>query len=144
MGTLALVLLTPSCLRLLWGRTQIHWPVPESSHEDLCDPEATMTECLERLGAPLYVWEEPSDRVALAWGWHAGTEWGANLSIPLAQELSATLDYQDLNLDLNGLVLVFDGSNRLTEKRSGILADIAQEARRRRPSVVDDMKPSEE
>ncbi len=137
LGTFLLLLCTPSCLRVLWTRAEFLQPIEESQHQDLCAPEASLTACLERLGAPLYVWEEADEQIALAWGWNEESDWGINLSIPLAQEFSATLDYQNTDLDLYGLVLVFDGSDHLAEKRLGLLSDMGFKPRRRRPDAVE-------
>lgn len=137
-GILALSLLSPSCLRVAWSRGRAQRPIPAEEHADLAAGSSDLAVCLQRFGAPLFVWEERLDDTVLAWGWNESFGWGVNVSIPLAQQFSATLDFEDDNLDLPGLVLVFDMERNLIEKRVGLLSAIAPGAMRRRPSPVEE------
>ena len=137
-GILALSMLSSSCVRVAWSRGRAQRPIPAEEHAGLVAGSSDLAACLQRFGAPLYVWEERIDDTVLAWGWNESFGWGVNVSIPLAQQLSATLDYEDDNLDLPGLVLVFGVDRQLIEKRVGLLSEIAPGAVRRRPSPVEE------
>jgi hypothetical protein len=135
---LVLTLLTPSCLRVIWSRSEFEVPIVEEDHAALSPGDCDLTRALQQLGAPLYVWDERGSDLALAWGWNSELEWGVNLSIPVAKQIGATLDYQTLKLDLHGLVLVFDANDLLIEKRIGLLNEIAEGGGRRRPALVEE------
>ncbi len=84
--------------------------------------EADLDDCLEVLGAPLYV-REQGDGAVLAWGWADERRFGVTFSIPLDSG-NASLTYQDTAAGLDGLVLVFDADWRLTAIRRGRLAEV--------------------
>ena len=128
-----------SCVSFQWTRLEVHEPIPEELSEGLEPGTDTLESCLGRLGAPLYVWEVNSTSFALAYGWNDGRDWGFKVSVPIYRAASGSFQYGDANLDLHGLVLVFDSAERLLRTERGYLRDIAPElAERRRPALVED------
>ena len=131
-------LLCSSCIRWNWERHRLGEPIVSEQHAALSAGTTELQACLDQLGAPLLVWEEPNDHVAMAWGWRDDGSWGLNMSVPLAEQFSASIDYGTADLELLGLVLVFDGERRLISKRQGALADLTQSLRRHRSPVVEE------
>jgi hypothetical protein len=125
-----------SCVRVSWSRVEVGRSLPEGLHAAFTPSGTDLAQCLERLGAPLYVWELSAEEYGLAYGWDYHRGWGLNLSIPLTQEFSASVDYEDLDQKLRGVVLIFDRHDRLLRKRTGFLADTLGGGGRRRPEVV--------
>jgi len=132
-----------SCVRLQWTRVEVHEPIPEALYDDLAPGVDTLGSCLERLGAPLYAWEVSSTSFALAYGWNDGRDWGFNVSVPVYRAASGSFEYGSADLDLHGLVLVFDEEGRLLRTERGYLREIAPElAERRRPSLIEEERGS--
>jgi hypothetical protein len=123
-----LLLASSSCVRVGWSHSQVHRMIPPAEHGALVVGESDLGTCLDALGAPLYVWEASQQQMVLVWGWGEEQGWGVNVSIPLAQEFSATIDYEDTTRDLQGLVLTFDSARVLLNKRLGSLADLPEGA----------------
>ncbi len=127
-----------SCVRFEWTRYQVQEPIPVEESTALTPGVDTLESCIARLGAPLYVWEASASTYALAYGWDEGHDWGFNVSVPVGDTASASFDYGDMNLDLHGVVLVFDHGDRLVRSDRGYLRDLAPGLQRRRPSLIDD------
>lgn len=124
LASACVLLMATSCVRVGWSRAQFSHVIPESEHAQIVVGESSLDACLKTLGAPLYVWEADQARTVLVWGWGEEKGWGVNVSIPLAQEFSATVDYEDTARNLQGLVLTFDADNLLLYKREGALANL--------------------
>jgi hypothetical protein len=135
LAALATALLATGCVRLRWSQENRFEPLAEAARAASFVPGRTdLSEVLEGLGAPLFVWEQTSERFAVAYGWFHGRSAGATLSVPVSDSLSASLSYDDLAERLYGLVLTFDADCRLELLREGYLRELAPELFTRRPS----------
>lgn len=134
---LLLVACAASCVRVSWISSDRQTPLPEVHVAGLEPGATTLEEALARLGAPLFVWEADPRSYGLAFGWDEGLDWGVNVSVPIAREFSASLDYEDTNLQLEGLVLFFDVHDRLLRVERGLLSDLVP-VRERRPADLPD------
>ena len=74
---LGLAALVSSCVSVTWNRESRYVPPDLEAFERLEPGEATLTDCLEELGAPLWVWEVSASEFAMAWGWFEDTNLGA-------------------------------------------------------------------
>ena len=134
---LALLPLLAGCVSGSWGRTNRHEPPSEEAIATRSPGESGLGQCLDALGAPLWVWEYRGDGVALAYGWLERVAWGFDVSVPLTDYYSASFDYTDIDSEMPGLVLLFDGELTLRELRRGLLRDLILRAGRPRPSLVE-------
>lgn len=136
----ALVLpVTGGCVRGDWTRTLRYEPVPDSARDAL-EPGTGLQRCLDLLGAPLWVWERPAgdgEGVALAYGWFRSDAWNVNASIRVTSFYSVSFDYNQLKEGLRGLVLFFDGEDRLESWQEGRLIDLVAEPPEVRPAFVE-------
>ena len=133
-----LLALLPGCLNLTWRRDTRFSAPPKAALATLKAGESTLAECLERLGAPLYVWEYKGDGAALAWGGVDADEKYWSLSLPLQDQISASMSWGDLGAKLRGVVLLFDRDWRLEMVREGWLRDLRRQIGRRRPAAEPD------
>ncbi|MFN0008148.1 MAG: hypothetical protein ACKVXR_09595 [Planctomycetota bacterium] len=133
---LLLPLVLAGCISVGWSRDRRHEPLPEGAIETLEPGRSTLAECLERLGAPLYVWEYKGDGAALVWGWNDEDRKGISVSVPVYEQASASLSYDDARERLRGAVLLFGGDLVLEQVRMGWLRDLESELLRRRPAPV--------
>ncbi len=137
LSLLAVALGAASCVRVSWISSDRQTPVPDAQIAGLAPGETSLEAALGQLGAPLFVWEADSKSYGLAFGWDEGLDWGVNVSVPVAKEFSASLDYEDTNLQLEGLVLFFDRDNRLLRIDRGLLSDLVP-VREQRPADLPD------
>jgi len=137
LALLAVAFGATACVRVSWISSDRQTPVPDLHIAGLAPGETTLDQALVQLGAPLFVWEADSKSYGLAFGWDEGLDWGVNVSVPIANEFSASLDYEDTNLQLEGLVLFFDGENRLLRIDRGLLSDLVP-LREQRPADLPD------
>jgi hypothetical protein len=133
---LLLPLALASCVSFSWSRDRRHEPLAKDAIQGLEPGRSTLAECLEALGAPLHVWEYKGDGAALAWGWNDEDRKGISLSIPVYEQASASLSYDDAREELRGAVLLFDRDLVLEQVRRGWLRDLESELMRRRPAAV--------
>jgi hypothetical protein len=144
----ALVLvLTPAlalgsaCVSISWQRESRHHPIPRAAVAGLVPGESDLGRCLELFGAPLWVWEHVEDgrqAAALAYGWSDERDFGLRLSVPVTEYYSASLDYDQIDAHMRGLVLFFDEGWKLTSWRTGLLRDLTREARRPPAALEED------
>lgn len=134
---LFLPLALASCVSFGWSRDLRHAPPAAGTIEALEVGRSTLADCLQALGAPLYVWEYKGDGAALAWGWADEQHKGVSVSIPLYQQTSASLSYDSGHEKLRGVVLLFDRDLVLEQLRKGWLRDFERDFGRRRPAFVD-------
>ena len=125
MGRLVFLgLLLASCVNVEWRRGHgFAAPAPEA-FEALEPDRSQLGKCLELLGAPLLVWQEPGG-AALAWGWYEEGTLGGGLSVPVAEAFSASFDARDIDADMRGLMLFFDEGWTLRIVRRGPLRELA-------------------
>jgi len=109
-------------------------PVAEENLASL-QTGASLEECLAELGAPLFTWEYRETGVALAWGSSSTGDHGFSLSIPLSDNASGSVNFNNINQNIEGVVLVFDEALELRWIRRGFLSDIAAESRRQSTNV---------
>jgi hypothetical protein len=131
--------LCSACLHVRWERESRYAPVPEAGLETL-EAGRGLDECLDALGAPLWVWEHVErgrPGAALAWGWFDEETVGVSLSVPVSDYASLSLDYDDVDRRMRGVVLFFDEDLRLAMWRTGFLHDITGEVRR--PSAPEEI-----
>jgi hypothetical protein len=125
-----------SCVRGSWDSARDQVPVPHATIASLEPGVSTLGDCLDGLGAPLFVWEVDASSYGIAFGWNDAEDWGVNVSVPVARGFSASVDYADTNLDLEGLVLFFDADDRLLRIDRGRLSDLVPD--RQRPADLPD------
>ena len=133
---LLLSLFLAGCVSVSWTRDRRHEPLPKGAIPALEPGRSTLSECLETLGAPLYVWEYKGDGAALAWGWSDENSKGISVSVPVYEQASASLSYDDAKEKLKGAVLLFDRDLVLEDVRRGCLRDLQRDLLRRRPAPV--------
>jgi hypothetical protein len=129
---LVLAALAPlaSCVQLSWSRDTRYEPLPAAALARL-EPRGTdLAQCLADFGAPLWVWEQPGDGAALAWGWYDERGFGLHLSVPVTHDTSASLAYDQDGARMRGVVLFFDARWKLVSWRQGLLRDLTRELRR--------------
>ena len=136
MRSLAAVLalgLGAGCVSVTWTRASRYEPPAAADLETLAPGESDLGSCLQSLGAPLWVWEAPQGRHALAWGWLEDEDLGARVSVPVVRFVSASFSFDRIDARMRGLVLFFDDDWSLVATRSGLLRDLTSESARRRP-----------
>ena len=139
---LALVaLLAGGCVTVRWERQLGDEHISAAQVEAVRAGPADLTQAMDELGAPLFVWELPEGSFALAYGWLRDRGLGGTVTIPLSRAWSPSYTYADLDVNLYGLVLIFDYRARLLVVREGYLSEIVAELRQARPADVEDLGP---
>lgn len=136
LAAVALLPLLGSCVSFTYERHVVFEPVPDAAVGTLVIGESDVGTALERLGAPIYVWEGVDGAVVLGYGFENQREIGINVSVPLIDNGNASFDYDDVAKRLEGYILVFDRDLKLHIVRKGLLRDLAL-ATRTRPSFED-------
>ena len=131
-----------SCVRGNWQSARDQTPVRAGVVAGFEPGVTTLGDCLGALGAPLFVWEVDASSYGIAFGWNEAQDWGLNVSVPVARGFSASVDYADTNLDLEGLVLFFDAGDRLLRVQRGRLSDLVPD--RQRPAALPDQLGADE
>lgn len=122
-----------SCVRYM--RYQYDEPLPPAALEALATGQS-LTECLQRLGAPARVYEYRGSGAALLWAWRDADAWEIDLSLPLQDQVSASFDLDLAAVEGSGCMLWFDADLRLERWRSGPVGELL--VARVRPGAVDD------
>jgi hypothetical protein len=138
-GLIALLLALPGtsgCLTFTWEREMRDAAHPPSATDDLRPGEASLTQCLECLGAPLYVWEYKQGGMALAWGWLDSDDKGVSVSVPITESYSASFSYDRIDARMRGVVLLFDEDLTLELAQRGYLRDLSLAYQGKRPAAV--------
>jgi len=125
------------CVSGNWSRESRYTPPDLAALAELEAGSHSLTDCLEQLGAPLWVWEAADGRSALAWGWLSEEGLGFRASIPLSDSTSGTFTFNNVDQDMQGIVLFFDVDWKLVATRRGLLRDLTQIDARKRPALVD-------
>ena len=132
---LALAPLLVGCVRVSWQRESLHAPVTDEQLDAL-EPGTSLEECLARLGAPLLVRELPAGAFALAYGWLDDQGLGLNVSVPVTDSWSASVDYDRIRRETRGVVLFLDADQRVVVVRRGLLRDLLAELPERPPAFL--------
>ena len=129
-------LLLAGCVSGEYSRVIVNEPVDEETVTGL-EPGTDLQVCLDRLGAPIRVWESEAGQFAMAYGWIRERGWGVRASYSFAPYpgASASFTYDDQLKRMQGAVLWFDHDMTLIKARVGLLADLIPP--RRRPVDVD-------
>ena len=125
------------CLSFVWSRDRAYAPLPQGSIEGLEIGRTSLSACLDRLGAPLYVWEYKGDGAALAWGYEDENSKRITFSVPI-NRTRASLSYGDVAARLKGAVLLFDHDLVLEQVKEGYLRTIRGDLERVRPAPVEE------
>lgn len=135
----AVLALSPSCLSFEWSRVSRYAPVPAELEASLEVGDSDLERCLARLGAPLWVLEQPvesKDGALLAWGWFESEDFGVRVSYAFDRFVSASFDYEQIDAEMQGIVAVFDESWRLIKLERGLLRDLASDLTQARPRAI--------
>jgi hypothetical protein len=121
-----------ACLNVNYVHYSIDQPLDDAVLATLTPDRDDLAACLARLGAPRYVWEQPHDGFALAYGWLDEADWGLSASWAPREFSygSASFEFDSTASDFVGVVLLFDGTLRLRIRR-GYLREIANDLRQR-------------
>jgi hypothetical protein len=138
-----LLLVLAGCVSFTWSHEHTFRPQPKDALADLQTGTTTLTTCLDRLGAPLYVWEYKGDGAAIAWGFGDDDSKRIVWSIPL-QRARPSFGFTTIDSKLRGAVLFFDRELVLQEVKQGSLRDLAKTIVRKRPAPVEPESPGNE
>jgi hypothetical protein len=127
-----------SCVTAEYRRTIVDEAVPEERVASLVPGRSGLAECLAALGAPSYVWEYRGDGLALGYGSYRRSHWGLSVSYQVANDVSASMSYEDLGSKTRGYVLFFDEGWVLQAVRAGLLRDLTLGLGRRRPAALEE------
>jgi hypothetical protein len=114
-----------SCVSFNWSRHRMYRPLPKNAIVGLEPGSTKLDACIERLGAPLYVWEYKIEGAALAWGKGDAQSKRVAVSIPI-KSASPTVSYGDIDANVRGVVLLFDKDLVLEQVKQGYLRAIAR------------------
>jgi len=125
----ALLALLPAvgCVQAAWNLQSREEPVTGVMTAPLAPGIATFGQCLDRLGAPLYVWETSDGGFMLVYAWRNEERWGLSVSVPLWRFVSADFRYSQLNRESPSVALFFDRDERLRQLERGRLGQFARE-----------------
>ena len=130
--------LLSGCVQLVWRRDTRFEAPPPAALAELEPGRATLAECLDRLGAPLFVWEYKGDGAALAWGWSVLDDRYISIGLPIQDNYTASFSYDESDVDLPGVVLFFDREWKLEMVKEGRLRNLREKLVRRRPAPAAD------
>jgi hypothetical protein len=116
--------LLAGCLSFQLERDNSYSPIDRAEVDGLEPGVTTLDDCLQLFGAPLWVHEHRTLGVELAYGWDKQWDWGLRVSVPVAEHASASMNYDDVDRKVRGLVLLFDQDLKLSVVRTGFLRDI--------------------
>jgi hypothetical protein len=130
------------CVQLAWERDLRFEPVADEALQRLEVGATELGACLELFGAPLWVLEQPhtdGQGALLAYGWYASRNLGLRVSVPVSEYYSVSLDYDQIDARMQGLVLFFAPDWKLARWRTGLLRDLTREVLRP-PVLVEDVE----
>ena len=131
-----LVAVLAGCVSFNWSRDRMFRPLAPGALDGLEPGRTELATCLERLGAPLYVWEYKRDGAALAWGAADEDSKRIGITVPV-QRARPSFSYGDVDAELRGAVLLFGDDFVLEEVREGCLRDLRDKLARARPAAVE-------
>ncbi|MHC4847539.1 MAG: hypothetical protein ACYTEG_03705 [Planctomycetota bacterium] len=119
---LVLLLLLAGCIRLDYVRTLVDEPVPDEKFETL-SPGASLQSCLDTLGAPALVWNDPRG-IWFAYIWINERGPRVSASVPLLAFAlpgpSPSITYSHIKRRGEGVTLCFDNDLNLRFARRGL------------------------
>jgi hypothetical protein len=119
-------LLAGGCIQATWSREGSEEPITGVMTAPL-SPGATLSGCLDRLGAPVFVYETPRGGYALIYAWRDDVGWGLRLTIPIARLVSANFRYTQLDRESPSVALFFGPDDRLVQWQRGRLGQFLQQ-----------------
>ena len=132
---LPLLILMVGCVSGDYTRVIVNEPVDTQAVFDL-ERGTDLQVCLDRLGAPLRVWESEAGQFAMAYGWIRDRGWGVSARYSFVNYApGASFSYDDQLKKMQGAVLWFDDRMSLIDAKVGLLSDLIPP--RRRPVDVD-------
>jgi hypothetical protein len=131
-------LVLSGCVTFSFDRDLRNTPLADTALDGLEPSRTTLAQCLERFGAPIYVWEYRGDGLAIAYGWQKEKQWNVTASVPIFRGYSASASFTHDASKLRGAVLLFDSDLKLEVVRRGFLKSLREELAPRRPAPVDD------
>lgn len=123
-------LCSTACIQLQWSRSSLHQPIDDARMTGFEVGTCSMTDALDELGAPLYVWQLPRGHAALAWGWFNTRDVRVQVSVPSNSPADPSFQYGWIDHRLLGYVFVFDDADGLVFVKKGYLGEIADELQR--------------
>jgi len=130
--------LLEGCVQFNWSRVSRNTPIGVKVLAQLEPGTSELTECLQRMGAPLLVLETDDGQGAiLLYVWHTENNRGFRVSLPVSEYASADFDYDLLHTKAKGAMLFFDGDWLLRSVREGQLLDLTNDLQRRRPALME-------
>jgi hypothetical protein len=137
------LLLAPGCISFTYERDRRYERLPDGALATLSPGDTPLAECLARLGAPLWAWEDSFDgrpSAALAWGWLDEADWSVTLTVPVSDQSSVSFTWRDIDERMRGAVLFFDAEWRLVGVREGLLRDLYASAGGRPPAWSEELE----
>jgi len=131
---LLLALLHGGCVNVFYRHETRFEPPRRGALAELAPDRSDLDDCLTRLGAPLWVWEDRGSGAALAYGWLESGDWNVSVNLPVSNDASASLTWRQIDARMRGVVLFFDTEWTLRAVRKGYLRDLTARLRQRRPS----------
>ncbi|HUR27286.1 MAG TPA: hypothetical protein VM509_03815 [Planctomycetota bacterium] len=136
LGACTLATLCAACVQMSFERETRLEPVEPAALAELVPGTSDLQAALDRLGPPIFAWELPDQRTALAWGWYHARGWRIKASDANKSGVSLSFNYDSVKARLRGAVLFFDADWKLTAVREGVLNDL-RDASRVRPEALD-------
>jgi len=128
--------LLAGCVTVRFDRRRAFEPIADEILDDLRARRADLGTCLATLGAPVLVYEQPDDGMAIAYAWLDHFGWGIDVSVSF-RGVSVSGDYDADLRKVQGAVLFFDRDLHLVELERGWIRDfLRQPHRRQRPAAV--------
>ncbi len=129
-GLLVCLLFLSSCISVNWKRWNWHEPVTDAQLTHLEAGRSTLGDCLSTLGAPNEIAEYRGSGAALTYSWLNQRHLGFSISYSLGQMSELSMNYDDHDINIEAVVLLFDEDLMLEVVRRGFLADMAPNSRR--------------
>lgn len=130
-------LLLSACVQFSWNKVSRYAPLDQDAIATLEPGRSDLGDCLELCGAPLIVLESDDGRGAvLIYAWYHENNRGLRLSTPVNDSASVDFDYDRFEANTPGMVLFFDHDWKLSALRQGLILDLTNDLRRRRPANV--------
>lgn len=139
--TFALLAVLPAlagCISLSMRYANAESAIASEELEQVGQPGRDLQDVLDRFGAPFDVWETARGGLALAYGWYESRSFGASVSVPVWESVSASLNADSAVGRMRGVVFFYDRDLAPAGWRTGALRDLRQADGRRRPSLPED------